>query len=377
MRFDHTATTNDQRNSLQPTRRQLLGGVGAAGLTFALGACSGGGKTGKAVSGGGGQTKSVTLVLDVAPYGKDTPFYVAKEKGFWSKRGLDVAIQHGKGSADTVTKIGAGTGEFGFADISAMIQGRANKNIDATMVCMFHYKNLASAQGLNNPAISEPKDLVGKTLVTTPGDADLVLLPALAKINGFDRKQVKISFSEYTSEIPAVVTGKADGMLNYFTAYPALEAAAEKRGKKASYFLYADYGLDIYNNGIMVLNKYLKSSPDQVKAFTAGFVEAVVYTVAHPDEAVQIFTQAVPGISADVVAAQQQVAINHLHVPEVEKHGFGPMDEGKVKRTLDIVNKYFKLKKPVSNVGDIFTNDHVPRGKVPKFTTKPSATPSG
>lgn len=376
MRFAHTATAND--NGFQPTRRQLLGGVGGVGLGLALGACGSSGTSGKGASGGGGgKTKSVTLVLDVAPYGKDTPFYVAKEKGFWTKRGLDVAIQHGKGSADTVTKIGAGTGDFGFADISAMIQGRANKNIDATMVCMFHYKNLASAQGLANPPISKPTDLVGKTLVTTPGDADLVLLPALAEINGFDRKSVKINFSEYTSEIPTVVTGKADGMLNYFTAYPALQAAAEKRGKKATYFLYADYGLDIYNNGILVLNKYLKSSPDQVKAFTAGFVEGVLYAVAHPDEAVQIFTQAVPGISADIVKAQQQVAINHLHVPEVDEHGFGPMDEKKMKKTLDIVNKYFKLKKPVSDVGDIYSNDYVPHGKVPHFTTKPSATPTG
>lgn len=343
-------------------RRDVLLGAAAGGLGLTLGGC-GGADTAKKKN----KTAHATLVLDVAPYGKHSPFYVAMDKGLWKKRGLNISIQSAKGSSDAVTKVGAGAGEFGFADTSAVIQGRANSGIEAKLVCMFHYRNLMSLQSLASTGIREPKDLEGKTIVTTAGDGGLVLLPALAKINGFDRKRVRITYAEHPSLARAVAGKKADGDIDYLTGYPSLEAAADKAREATAYFLYADYGLDVYNNGIFVTDKYLASSPDQVRAFTAGLVEAVLFTVAHPDGAVRIFQESVPGLSADIVKAQQQIAIDHLHVPEVEKNGFGPMSEKKMQYTLRLANKYFEVKKNITDVNDIYTNKYVPQGKVPHF----------
>lgn len=357
-------------------RRELLAGMGLAGLGVGLAACGGSSSSSGANAKAGG-TKHVTLVLDVTPYGKHSPFYVAKKKGMWSKRGLKVSIQSGKGSADAFNKVASGSGQFAFADISTVVLGKANKNISSKMVCMYHYKNLMAEIGLASAGIEKPQDFVGKKLQTTPGNGALLLLPALGDINHFDAKKVKTPYGEFSSIVPNVMSGNIDGALTYLTTYPALEAAAKKKGgEKTSYVLYADYGLDIYNNGIIVTDKYLKESPDQVKAFNAGFVEAVEYTVAHPDEAVKIFDESVPGISADVVKAQQQVAINHLHVPEVRQHGFGPMSADKMTKTLKIIDKYFKLNKKVTDVKSIYTNDYVPKGKVPDFKYKKSKEPS-
>ncbi|MGH3098276.1 MAG: ABC transporter substrate-binding protein [Streptosporangiales bacterium] len=356
-------------------RRELLAGMGAMGLGVGLTAC--GGSTDAGANANAGGTTHVTLVLDVTPYGKHSPFYVAKKKGMWEKRGLKVSIQSGKGSADAFNKVASGSGQFAFADISTVILGMANKSIGSKMVCMYHYKNLMAEIGLASAGIEKPQDFVGKKLQTTPGNGALLLLPALGEINHFDAKKVKTPYGEFSSIVPNLMGGNVDGALTYFTTYPALEAAAQKAGgKKTSYVLYADYGLDIYNNGIIVTDDYLKNSPNQVKAFTAGFVEAVRYTVAHPDEAAQIFGEMVPGISPDVVKAQQQIAINHLHVPEVEKHGFGPMSEAKMTKTLKLINKYFKLKKPVKDIGSLYTNDYVPTGKVPRFRYKKPKEPS-
>lgn len=366
------STTGNERIG----RRELLAGVGVAGLGFGLAACGSSSSTGGANAKGGGTTH-VTLVLDVTPYGKHSPFYVAKKKGMWKKRGLRVSIESGKGSADAFNKMASGSAQFAFADISTIILGQANKNIGSKMVCMYHYKNLMAEIGLASAGIAKPQDFVGKKLQTTPGNGALLLLPALGQINHFDAKQVKTPYGEFSSIVPNVMSGNVDGALTYFTTYPALEAAAQKKGgEKTSYVLYADYGLDIYNNGIIVTDDYLKQSPDLVKAFNAGFVEAVDYTVAHPDEAAKIFGEMVPGISPDVVKAQQQIAINHLHVPEVEQHGFGPMSKGKMTKTLTLINKYFKLKKPVKDVTSLYTNDYVPKGKVPAFRYKKPKEPS-
>src|SRR5262245_30098039 len=64
--------------------------------------------------------EKVTLRLDWSYWGGHAPFFVALEKGFFSRRGLEVAIQDGKGSRTTATVVGEGKEEFGFADAATV-----------------------------------------------------------------------------------------------------------------------------------------------------------------------------------------------------------------------------------------------------------------
>src|SRR6478752_4269823 len=63
--------------------------------------------------------------LDFIIGGKHAPWYVALEKGFYSKRGLNVTIQASTGSADTVRTIASGGADFGFADIGTSIVAKS------------------------------------------------------------------------------------------------------------------------------------------------------------------------------------------------------------------------------------------------------------
>src|SRR5918997_6464704 len=67
------------------------------------------------------QPTQANIRMDFIIGGKHAPWYVALEKGFYAKRGLDATIQAGSGSADTVRSIAAGGADFGFADISTAI----------------------------------------------------------------------------------------------------------------------------------------------------------------------------------------------------------------------------------------------------------------
>ncbi len=66
-----------------------------------------------------------TIRMDFIIGGKHAPWFVALEKGFYAKRGLNVTIQSSTGSADTVRTIGAGGADFGFADIATTIVARS------------------------------------------------------------------------------------------------------------------------------------------------------------------------------------------------------------------------------------------------------------
>src|SRR5438093_13786226 len=61
----------------------------------------------------------VTIRLDFIVGGNHAPWFVAWEKGFYAKRGLNVTIQPGTGSADTIRTIAAGGADVGFANVSS------------------------------------------------------------------------------------------------------------------------------------------------------------------------------------------------------------------------------------------------------------------
>ena len=206
---------------------------------------------------------------------------------------------------------------------------------------------------------------------STAGDGTLVLLPALAVLNHFDAGKVRVQTAPFTTTVQNIISGNVNGALTYGTLFPALQVAASRAGKTASSFLYADYGLDVYNNGIVAQESFIGSHPDVVRAFNQGFAEAVSLSVHTPSQAIDILTRHVPGLDPEVALAELQVAINHLNVAEVRRHGFGPMDESKMSKTLDIVNQYYRLAKPVASAGEVYTNDLVPTGVVPQFDSPP------
>ncbi|MCS7137263.1 MAG: ABC transporter substrate-binding protein, partial [Candidatus Caldarchaeum sp.] len=67
------------------------------------------------------QIEEVTFILDWIIYGKHAMYYPAVEQGIYEKYGLKVNIVRGYGSGDTIQKINAKQGEFGFADMGSLV----------------------------------------------------------------------------------------------------------------------------------------------------------------------------------------------------------------------------------------------------------------
>ena len=60
--------------------------------------------------------EKVTVIMHFTIEGQHAPWFVAKSKGYFDAAGLDVTIQRGFGSADTVKKVLTGVADIGFAD---------------------------------------------------------------------------------------------------------------------------------------------------------------------------------------------------------------------------------------------------------------------
>jgi NitT/TauT family transport system substrate-binding protein len=314
---------------------------------------------------GGGERERVLMLLDVPPYGKHAPWFVPAAQDHWADLGINVRIQGAQGSADSIAKVASKAADFGFADTGTLIVARGNSDVLVKETCMYHYKNLHCClyNKAENP-IPEPSALEGKKVAGAAGDASFVLLDALAKINNFDVSRVEQTPTPTPNHVSSVVTGAVDGALTFNTFFPALSQAL---GDDAGSWLYSDWGIDIYNNGIIVHEDMLAEKPDLVRSFNEGFAEGIKWTVENPDEATEIFIESQPAgeaLSFDIARAQLQIAIDHLLVPEVMEVGIGPMREDKMQETLDLITENFDLENSVQ-LDDVFTNEFVPEGIIP------------
>jgi NitT/TauT family transport system substrate-binding protein len=101
--------------------------------------------------------QKVNLVLNWVPTADHSPYFYAKEQGSYSRAGIDLTIEFGKGSALSAQKVGAGVSEFGVADLAtALVAKSKGANLEAVMIV---YAN--SPQGfywLKSTGIAGPQD---------------------------------------------------------------------------------------------------------------------------------------------------------------------------------------------------------------------------
>jgi NitT/TauT family transport system substrate-binding protein len=312
------------------------------------------------------RAEKITFNLDWVPYGKHSGFYAAVEKGLYKAEGLDVNIVRGHGSSDTVKRIGANSAEFGHADAGNLVAGRGNSDIKVKMVAMIHHKSLFVMYALKSSGIKTPADLPGRSIGSSVGNATRIMMPALAGIMKWDINKVKWVDMQNSSQLPSVIAGRVDATVTYATIGPSYFAAGKKAGKEVVEALFADYGLDLYSNGIITQESRLTKNPNQVKRFVRASLKGLAYGVEHPDEAMKTFIKKVPSVSATLARAHLNINNRHLVTAETKKTGIGVMLKERMQVLLDTTTKYVPMKrKPALN--EIYTNDYITVKLKPKM----------
>ncbi len=301
--------------------------------------------------------------LDWAIYGRHAPYFVALEKGFFDEEGLSVEIVRGYGSADTIQKVATGVVDVGFGDISALIIAKAkDPEFNAKMVAMIYARVPFAVFALKSSGIDEPKDLEGKVLTASgPGDVNYVLFPYFAKVTGIDPNSIEWKFVKPEVKVQLLVNGEVDAITEFAMQKPVVDKATAEIGG-ANMILWADYGVNIYSNGIVFREDFIKEHPEVVKGFVRAIVKGFLYTFEHPDEAVDILLKRFPTLDREVARAEIDILKKLVLVPEAEEHGIGYFDPERVQATIDAITEVFNLPRKVSPE-EIYTDEFLP-GKI-------------
>jgi NitT/TauT family transport system substrate-binding protein len=311
-------------------------------------------------SSGAAEPKAGTIRLDFIIGGKHAPWYVALEKGFYAKRGLAPTLQASTGSADTVRTVASGGADFGFADIATMIVAKS-RGTPVQAVAQFGYVG-ATIVWRDEGVIKGIKDLEGKSLAISPGQAQWFLMPAYCRINKIDFKSIKIQETAPPIQPAALATKKADFIIMFRASNDEVaEQAASKVGVKLSRVFMKDTGLDIYGTSLIVKDDDVKKRPDFVRAYVEGTLEGLRYSRDHQEESLKILLKHKPELDPALTTLQLKNALTEVFLPFESAHiGLGYMKPDIVEKTVRVTNEYFDVGRKVA-ANEVFTNQFIKR----------------
>ena len=308
----------------------------------------------------GWSAEKVVFNTDWVFYGRDLGWFVAKEKGYFSKAGLDVDIVRGFGSGDSVKKIASGTQQYGNVDLGTVVKARATQDLRLKAISSFHDRSLYVIFSTKDRGIQTPKDLEGKTIGIARGSALHELFPALAAVNNIDASKVKWVFMNAPATIPSILGGKIDATLTFNTIRPAFQAASAKAKKSPVAILWSNYGLDVYSSGIIATDQTIQTKAAQTKAFVGAAMRGIAFAIENPEEALDIFMKVNPTSNRNFNRATWKITVEHMLTPYQKKNGLGQISKAKMEKTRDIITQHAKLPKSVP-VSELYTNEFLPK----------------
>jgi len=300
----------------------------------------------------------ITVRLDFLVGGNHAPWYVASEKGFYAKRGLNVTIQPGTGSADTIRTIASGGADVGFANVSTAIVGRSRATPIVTVAQLGYIA--VTILSREESDIKTLKDLERKSWAISPGQAQWFLLPALARINNLDFKSIKIEETAPPLQPAALVSRKADFITMFRASNDEVaEMAATKQGLRLRRIHMRDSGLDIYGSALIAKEEDIKRRPEMIRAYVEGTMEGLRYTRDHQEEALGILLKLKPELDKELTRIQIKNGVEEVFIPpESVASGYGYMKPEVMEKTVKITNEFFDVAGNVPIAG-VYTNQFI------------------
>lgn len=298
--------------------------------------------------------------LDFIRYGTNAPYNYAVAKGYFAQYGLDVSFDASKGSQDSIVRVAGGVYDFGIADFPTLVQFVALHPDGPKAVFIVVDRSPLSVASLKSAGIKRPADLVGRTLASAQTEAGSRLFPAFMRANGLSETQVKRDIVDVRLRDPMLLRGGVDGVIgnNYTVLFnlKALGVAPEK----LSFLNYAELGLPLYGQGIIVSRTFLEQHPQAVRDFVRAAARGWREAAADARPSIEAIAAMDGTVKVDLETDRLRWFIDHLvATASTRKNGLGSYDQARLENNIDIVSKGLELPRAPA-LAEVFDNRFIP-----------------
>ncbi|HUW14263.1 MAG TPA: ABC transporter substrate-binding protein [Anaerolineae bacterium] len=261
------------------------------------------------------QPDYVTLRTNWLYSGIHAWLFYGREKGYFREQGIELDIREGNGSGNVVRTVINKGDDFALVSIGnpiiSITEGAPIKII-YTWIGAFNWGYICRPES----GVKVPKDLEGKIIVSSPGNAGLNYHPLYVKMAGLDPDKMQpLTLVDAGAMVSTVLAGKADCELGGYADHLPLWA---KEGMEAVVLRLEDAGTWGPSTAAITHQDLIDQNPDLVKRMVAALFKSQMECEKDPEACAGSLVTAYP--SKDLTS--ELMALN-LTLPD----WFGP-DQG-------------------------------------------------
>jgi len=304
----------------------------------------------------------IKLTLDWRFEGPAAGFLLAQDNGYFAEEGLNVTIDTGNGSVEAIPRVATGAYQLGFGDINSLIKfldEDPSQPVEAVM--MVYDKPVFSVIGRKSLGVTDdPKSLEGKTLGAPPPDGAFAQWPAFVEAAGIDTSGITLESIGFPVREPMLASGDVDGVFGFaFSVILNLKANGVP-DEDISTILFADHGLNLYGNAVLVNETFAEENPEAVKGFLRALAKGFADAVADPAAGAAAVLARNETLDLDTEIARLEMA-NEMNIktPYVVENGFGGIDEARLAASIETLKISIGLTGAVT-AADVFDSQYLP-----------------
>ena len=256
----------------------------------------------------------------------ELPLFVAKENGFFDKRGVQVELERFASSPDLGKAFDAGDVQVGASIAYSVALQTEIKNPDKFKAFIVDSETpenyLSSIVVLKTSNIKSVQDLRGKKLASFPGPTAVTFLKLVLEKFGLNpERDVDIKELEIGSHIAALQKGEVDALFTYEPT--GTQAVMQANAVKILPGAVESNVINPWQAGIWIINnKFASENPDRTRKIILALYDAIDYIRLHPEQSKSALLK-FTNISEDVANATPNIPfakIDEVNFDAFQKH---------------------------------------------------------
>ncbi len=208
-------------------------------------------------------------------------YYVAKERGYYQKAGIDVEIREFSFNTDLSTVIEKGQADFAVGRSSVIVDKINGKDIVA-LGAIFQQSPLVLLTR-DDTNITSVRDLRKRRIMMTKDAKETASIMAMLMANGLNEHNLQIV--PHSFDIDDLIDKRVDAMASYVSNEPIRMA---DRGIGYRIFHPKDYGFHFYSDILFTSSAYIREHPQLTRNFYRATIRGWQYAFDNISETAEI-----------------------------------------------------------------------------------------
>lgn len=304
---------------------------------------------------GTASAEDISVRLDFSPWGVHAAMHLAQDKGWFEEEGLNVDIQDGRGSGNTMQLVNAGQVDVGQVQLG-LLGGIREQGATTKSFAGFVRRTDLCVLVDETSDINAIEDLEGETLVVFAASPWAPYIDLFLEAGGLDRQSVEVMFVDPAALWGTYTSGRADGLMStYSSALPVAEGPRPSRCILAS-----EAGLEFPSYGLVATEETIENRGEALQKLVEIQQRAWEHLKTNIDDGVQAMLnqRSDADLNPDVLREQIRMTIEFLDTPATEGRTIGWQATEDWVAALEGMERAGVVE-PGWNPDDYFTNEFV------------------